>query len=384
MLEFKTSEPLTIGVELEIQIINKKTRDLVPLAGDVIHYLETNKFSDQIKPEITQSMLEINSSVHSSPQNLFKEMQAIRNELIKQTKSLDIYFSGGGTHPFQMWTDRKIYPVPRYEKTAHKYGYLAKMFTVFGLHIHIGCPNGKEAIYLSHALARYMPQFIALSASSPFCQGIDTNFYSSRSNVVGSFPLSGLLPYTHASNWSDFCCYIKKMQDLKIIEKIDNFYWDIRPRPEYGTVEIRICDAPLTIEKATMLAAYAQTLAKYILDKKPFELTHTNDHLYRYNRFQASRFGFDGTYVNPYTHETKAVAEDIIETCEHLHNYSAKLDNKEFLLKIIAMALAKENDAQWLKNLYADGKSLEEIVYLQSNLWSGNLTDSSQQSMLVA
>ncbi len=368
MIEFNSSRYLTIGTEIEIQIVNKVDHDLFPFAEHLLKHVENSPLSEKIKPEITQSMLEINSGIHSSPKNLLNELEEIRNFLVNEAKELDIYLTGGGTHPFQLWNHRKIYPKLSYKKTAYRYGYLAKMFTVFGLHIHIGCLNGDDAIYLIQALARYIPHFIALSASSPFCQGIDTEFHSSRNNIVNLFPLAGL-PNT-SSNWQEFSDYCEQMFEFNIAEKIDNFYWDIRPKPNYGTIEIRVCDAPLSISKVALLAAYAQTLAHYLLTERPaVNFSHDRYDFYRYNRFQASRFGFQGKMIDSQTQKQKLIQSDILDTCADIAKYAAELNNQTFIREIIQMTAQQQNDAQWLRQLYEKGYSLKEIVYLKSQQW---------------
>lgn len=377
MLKFNCSEKFTIGVELEIQIINRDNGDLIPMAYDVIQHFQNNKFSSKVKPEITQSMLEINSSVHDNPHSLLEELQEIRNAIVEQAKKLDLYLCGGGTHHFQHWNERTLYP--SFKTVGNKYGYLAKMLTVFGMHIHVGCPSGDNAIYLANALGRFLPHLIGLSASSPFCQGVDTAFDSSRLNVVNAFPYSGMLPIQ--SDWDSFCAYLEKMQELKIVERIDNFYWDIRPRPEYGTVEIRVCDAPLTLEKVAMLASYVQVLARYIDNERPQAIQNDNCGLYCYNRFQASRHGLNGVYIEPFSQQRKNLAEDILETCFKLEGHSIDLRNDYFLMKLIHAVKEKNNDAKWLREHFSNGKSLSDLVRSQSHLWMGT---TAEQEALVS
>ena len=179
------------------------------------------------------------------------------------------------------------------------YGYLAKQFTVFGQHIHIGVESGDDAVYLTHQLAPYIPHFIALSASSPFSQGEDTSFETSRLHAVSSFPLSGQLP--SREHWAEFNTYFDAMQGYGIVGSMKDFYWDIRPKPEYGTVEIRICDTPLTVDVAAQLAAYAQTLSADLLRNRRTTPVEPMYRVYGYNRFQACRFGFEGELVNPFS-----------------------------------------------------------------------------------
>jgi carboxylate-amine ligase len=160
-----------------------------------MYLLKRKPFPGNVTLEMTQSMIEINSSVHSSYGPLLAELHEIRDTLVAASDTLNIGIAGGGTHPFQQWSDQKISSKPRYQYLSQLYGYLAKQFTVFGQHVHIGCANGDDALYLLHALNRYLPHFIALSSSSPFVQGVDSGFDSARLNSVFAFPMSGRAPF---------------------------------------------------------------------------------------------------------------------------------------------------------------------------------------------
>lgn len=370
MLEFNASKNCTLGIELELQIIDAQTRDLTPRAGDILQSLTPSPGCSQIKPEMTQSMLEINSNAHTHPDQLLKDLKNIKTNLLQQTQDFNIHFSGGGTHPLQLWNERKIFPQTTFQEAANKYGHLAKMFTVFGLHIHIGCSDADLAIYSLQALMRYMPHFIALSASSPFCQGIDTLFDSSRSTVAPAFPLSGFPPMM--TSWAEFNEYLAQLQQLKIVEKIENFYWDIRPCPQFGTLEIRVCDAPLTLEKVALLAAYAQMLLHYIYTEKPALAPHDRYNLHRYNSFQASRHGLQADYIDFIQLTRKPLQQEILEVCARLQPHAAILQTSDYLAEIIELVQTKQNDATWLRSLYRQGKSLTEIINLQSQYWSLN------------
>ncbi|MEF9942700.1 MAG: YbdK family carboxylate-amine ligase, partial [Burkholderiaceae bacterium] len=158
-----------------------------------------------IKPEITQSMIEVSTRVQTRYADLHTELVAMRDQLVAAADRLDLQICGGGAHPFQHWSERRIYDKPRFQEVAALYGYLAKQFTVFGQHVHIGCRDGDTAITLLHRMARYVPQFIALAACSPYYQGTDTGFDCSRLNTVFAFPLSGRAPFV--TRWSDFEIY---------------------------------------------------------------------------------------------------------------------------------------------------------------------------------
>ncbi|MBI2792849.1 MAG: glutamate--cysteine ligase [Gammaproteobacteria bacterium] len=367
-LDFKKSHELSLGMELELQIISPENCDLLTKAKDLIRSINRSYYKTKIKPEITQSMIEINSSIHLSTKNILEELRETCRFLTKQANQLDAWICGGGTHPFQNWSSQKIFPTSRFRNISRQYGYLAKRFTVFALHIHIGCTNEENAIYLTHMLSRYIPQFIALSASSPFYRGIYTGFHSTRVNVVSAFPLSGVIPLVR--DWQEFSEYYNNMYELNIINSMKDLYWDIRPKPEFGTVEIRVCDMPLTLEKVVAMTAYIQTIARYILTEKPHKITDDLYLAYNYNRFQASRYGYEGDFICPFTKTHEMVSEDILNTLQIIESHADYLGNTNFLLDILKWASKKSNDAKYLKNIYSRTNSLEGVVKKQCETWA--------------
>lgn len=367
VIPYKKSNNLSLGVELELQIINPTTFDLATKAKELIRAVRSNVFAPFIKPEVTQSMIEINSSIHSSPKTLYNELLAMRELLLQQADLLKIRFCGGGMHPFQKWSLRKVFPARRFKNLTHQYQYLSKHSTVFGQHIHIGCNNAETALYLSHALARYVPHFIAITASSPFYQGVDTGYYSSRPIVFNVFPSSGTIPLF--TTWQEFSQYFYKMRGLGIIESMKDLYWDIRPKPEYGTVEIRVCDTPLTLKKAVMIAAYVQVISAYLINEKPVVINPDLYFIYNYNRFQAMRYAFDGDLIHPthFTHVT--IAEDILETIKIIERYANQLDNMGFISQIMNEVLQKKNDSILLRQLLKELGSFQKMVCKQCDIW---------------
>lgn len=368
-LPFKASTTAaSIGIELEFQIIDPYTYGLVSRAKDLIREIKQSPYQKRIKPEITQSMIEINSSIHLSPKDMLKELHEIKHFLLSHAEKINIAFSGGGTHPFQKWSAQKIFPTLRYKNLSRQYRYLSKRSTVFGQHVHVGCKNGEEAIYLTHALARYVPQLIAMSASSPFYQGVDTGYHSSRTTVFNAFPLSGTMPYL--LNWEEFSTYFYTMKKLGVISSMKDFYWDIRPKPEFGTVEIRICDTPLTSQKAVGLAAYIQALSVYLLKERPITITPQLYYLYPCNRFQASRYGFDGDFIHPNTEKHILLMDDITETLAKIEPYANQLNTMDSLLSLHNDIINKVNDSTKLRSLLKQTHSFPKVVREQCKIWA--------------
>jgi carboxylate-amine ligase len=366
-LEFTRSASLSIGVELELMVLNTHDFNLVRGAPDLLARLEKVDLEGEVKPEITESMIEINSAVNTRYDELLEELVHVRDAIVIAAERLNVAVAGGGSHPFHKWKERRIFQGERFQHISTLYGYLAKQFTVFGQHIHVGVESGADAVYLTHQLARYIPHFIALSASSPFSQGEDTSFETSRLHAVASFPLSGHMP--PLKTWAEFNRYFDEMQGYGIVASMKDFYWDIRPKPEYGTIEIRICDTPLTVEVAAQLAAYAQTLAADLLRNRRAEPIEPLYRVYGYNRFQACRFGFDGEMVDPYGHRRMRLHDDLLETLERLEPAAAELGTALPLLSIAGAAARQANDSRWLRERFLETKSLPDVVRLQAQRW---------------
>ena len=372
VLPFTTSTPFTMGIELELQLVNRRNYNLATDAIDLLTWIEPRELQNQIKLEITQGMIELNSGIHTRVDHLLEERKELRGALTRGAHHLNIDVAGGGAHPFQNWSEQRITPSERFHHLHEKYGYLAKTFTVFGQHIHIGVANGDDALYLTHGFSRYVPHFIALSAASPFYQGVDTAFDSSRSNVVRAFPLAGTAPVV--TKWSDFEKYYDELIDLGIIASMKDFYWDIRPKPEYGTVEIRVCDTPLTLEHAALLGCYAQLLARWILTERPLDIDDDFYLLYQYNRFEASRYGLDGEIAHHGEDKTagagkQSIFVSILDRLQDLKRYAQNEAEVQALKRLRHMAYERLNDAAWLRETYKKRGSLNDVMRLSSELW---------------
>jgi carboxylate-amine ligase len=377
ILPFSSSTPFTMGIELELQLVNRRNYNLATDALDLLAWIEPPDLQKQIKLEITQGMIELNSDIHTRVDHLVQELKELRAALIKGARHLNIDVAGGGAHPFQSWNEQRITPSQRFHDLHEKYGYLAKTFTVFGQHIHIGVANGDDALYLTHGFARFVPHFIALSAASPFYQGVDTAFDSSRSNVVRAFPLAGTMPLV--TRWADFEAYYDELMHIGIIGSMKDFYWDIRPKPEYGTVEIRVCDTPLTLEHAALLGCYAQLLARWLLTERPFVIDEDFYLLYQYNRFEASRYGLDGEIAFK-KHEKDAASSrqsifvDVLDHLHHLQGYAQNDADLIALKRLRHMAYERINDAGWLRRTFKQRGSLNDVMRLSSQLWMTHTT----------
>ncbi|HEY1089723.1 MAG TPA: YbdK family carboxylate-amine ligase, partial [Burkholderiaceae bacterium] len=284
-------------------------------------------------------------------------------------KQLELDLCGGGTHPFQQWSQQRLDGTPRLHRISELYGDMARQQTLFGQHVHVGCPGPDQALVLMHGLSRFVPHLIALSASSPFVQGIDTGFASARLNSTLALPLSGRAPFL--TRWDEFEAYFAKMAHTGVVSDFNDIHWDIRPKPEFGTIEVRVCDTPLTLDKAAALAAYVQCLARWLRVEHPFELRADDDLPYAFNRFQACRFGLDATYVDPGTGEHRALREEIRASFDLLEVHAMELRAEDALIFLRSEFNSTGNDAAWLRDLHGRESMLSEVVRQQARRWAG-------------
>ncbi len=362
-MEFTKSDALTLGVELELQLLSQRDYDLTRGATDLLSHLKYDRMYGDVKLEITESMIEVSTQARATVDDIAADLEGLRKILVDQCARNNIAICGGGTHPFHAWPDRRICPSDRFDAVYQRYGYLAKQFTVFGQHIHVGCETADDAVWLTQALGPYVPIFIALSASSPFVDGVDTFFQSARLNAVSAFPLSGQCP--EVADWAAFVEHFQFLKACGIVSSIKDLYWDIRPKPEFGTVEIRVCDTPLSIETASALAALAQCTARYLLrtrQERPPINTRLQLYVARYNKFQACRYGFDAMLSDPIAQKQEPLRVILHELLAALAEDAEALGCVHWLERIKLSLAMEASDARWLREHHGRHENLHDVV----------------------
>ena len=357
---FTHSAALSLGVELELQLVNTHDYDLTPYAEDMLRLMAKTALPGSVVPEMTSGMIEVSTGICHSASEVLGQLAQIRDALVKSADKLNIAVVGGGTHPFQQWHERRIYDKPRFRELSELYGYLSKQFTIFGQHVHVGCPSADAALLMLHRMSRFIPHFIALSASSPYVQGQDTAFDSARLNSVFAFPLSGRAPF--ALSWDAFEQYFDKMTRTGVVKSMKDFYWDIRPKPEFGTIEIRVFDTPLTIERAAALSGYVQSLAAWFLADEPFMPSEDDYLVYTYNRFQACRFGLEATYVEPASGQHLPLREHILQTMDKIGTQARAIAAGGAIELLRSDVQRSHNDARWLRERQGHERLLAEVI----------------------
>ncbi|WP_276640122.1 YbdK family carboxylate-amine ligase [Siccibacter turicensis] len=368
---FHLSDPFTLGVELELQVVNPPGYDLSQDSSTLIDEARHQVTAGEVKHDITESMLEMATGVCHDIAQVEQQFAGLQQAILQAADKHHLQICGGGTHPFQTWQRQEVCSNERYNHTLELYGYLVKQATVFGQHVHVGCSNGDDAIYLLHGLSRYVPHLIALSASSPYMQGSDTSFASSRLNIFSAFPDNGHAPWT--ANWQEFEGLYRRLASTGMITSIKDLHWDVRPSPGFGTVEVRVMDTPLTLAHAVNIAGFIQAMAHWLLAERPFQHQERDYLLYKFNRFQACRFGLEGVLTDVHSGKQTPIKADLERLLDRIQPYADKLHAGSALEEIHRWLARGENEAQRMRHFIADGGSLTELVRRQCETWASPL-----------
>lgn len=360
--DFAGSADLSLGVELELQILDARTGDLAQRSQKILDSVDGPPWHIRgaVVPEVTAGMIEISTGICADASEVLADLQALRDRVSCAAAAHHALIAGGGMHPFKHWSEQQIVDRPRYHSLFASYGEVLKQTTVFGQHIHLGCSDVDRVPLLMHQLARYVPHFVALSASSPFMEGHDTRFDSTRLNCPSPFPTGPCAPFT--LSWSELTDHLLRWLSCGVIESIKDLHWDIRPKPEFGTVEIRVLDSPLTIERAASLACFAQLLGAWLLTEKPFKPCQEDYVVYAYNKYQAARFGLDAVYIDPVSLERMPLSQHLGRLLETLGRHAKASADEDHLADLRELLKSRKNDASVLRTWFGELRSLRQVA----------------------
>jgi carboxylate-amine ligase len=333
-LVFHPSPGPLLGVEVELQILDRDSGDLAPGAVRILKACAEEAI-EGTSAELMQSMLEVKTGVCGSVDEVRDQLYARVKRVRNIASSLGYELCMGATHPFHRTATSTVFPAERYEKILDRLGWLTYQRVMFGLHVHVGMPSGDMAIGAINLLMQYVPHLIALSASSPFWQGVDTGLASSRTALYRLLPHAGLPQYF--ISWKEFRGYCKVMMDCQTISSFKDIYWDIRPRPDLGTIEFRVCDMPLTLTRTLRLVALIHTLAIYgmrLLQERPrMRRGDIRKHWIAVeNKWLATRYGLNAMYIRTPSGKRRPLVRDIAELIEKLLPVARETGAEPYLL----------------------------------------------------
>jgi carboxylate-amine ligase len=326
-IPFRSSERASLGVEWELQLVDRETRELTAGAVEILKELCPPGAEEhpKAKHELLQSTIEIITGVCTTVGEAEADLAGTLAEVVAAADRHGLGVMCAGTHPFTDWQTQRISPKERYLKLVEEMQWLARRLQIFGVHVHVGVRAPEKAIPIVNALTAYVPHFLALSASSPYWKGSDTGLASARSKVFESLPTAGL-PY-ELSGWDRFEEYMDTLISTHAIESVREVWWDIRPHPDFGTVELRICDGLPTLDEIGAVAALSQCLVEQFdsqLDRG-YTLPTPAGWVVRENKWRAARHGLDADIVVDEKGTVRPVRQAITDLVEDLEPTARRL-----------------------------------------------------------
>lgn len=320
----------TIGVEEEFQIVDPETWELRSHVSQLLS-ASGPSLGDQIKRELHQSIVEVGTKICANVDELDEEICRIRRELSAGAERVGLRIAAAGTHPFSNWKDQVISPGARYESIVEELQQLARSLLIFGLHVHVAVPDKASTIELLNEARYFLPHLLALSTSSPFWQGRDTGLKSYRTTVFRRFPRSGIPD--RFESWGHYEDYVNTLVELRCIDNGKKVWWDLRPHPQFGTLEFRVCDVPTSPKATVALAALAQAIVVklYRLRRSNLGFRIYPRALVEENKWRAARYGIDGQLIDFGKRKEVPMKELALELLEFVDDVVDELGSRNAL-----------------------------------------------------
>jgi carboxylate-amine ligase len=335
-IPFHSSERASLGVEWELQLVDPETRELTAGATEILAELTPEGLAEhpKAKHELLQTTIEIITGICTTVAEAKADLAGTLAEVVAAADRHGLALMCAGTHPITDWQTQQISPKERYLQLVEKMQWLARRLQIFGVHVHVGVRSPDKVIPIVNALSQYVPHFLALSASSPYWVGADTGLASARSKVFEGMPTAGL-PY-QLSGWEGFEEYMETLISTHAIDSVREVWWDIRPHPDFGTVELRICDGLPTLTEVGAVAALSQCLVEQFdreLDRG-YTLPVPASWVLRENKWRAARYGLDADIVVDEKGTVLPVRQAIAELVEELSPTARRLGCAEELADV--------------------------------------------------
>jgi carboxylate-amine ligase len=335
---WQASTPYTVGVEEEVMLLDPEDWSLAQRSDDVLPRLP-DALAAHASAETHQAAIELATDPHERVGDAIAQLALLRAWLADELAELDLAVAGAGTHPTALWTETRVSPASRYQVIHRTMADLARREPTFALHVHVGVPDPDRAIRLLNRFRAHLPILLALSANSPFWQGRATGLASTRTSVFGAFPRTGV-PRRFAS-YDDWVQTVDTLLRSGAFPEPTFLWWDVRPQPRLGTVEVRVMDAQTDLAATAALVALVQSLARLELEDgyAPDALVEAEEVLEE-NRFLAARDGIEADLLDPEAELRRPARAQLRGLLEALRPHADALDCREELERVLGLALA--------------------------------------------
>lgn len=355
---FKASPRSSLGMELELQIVDAETGGLAHGAPEILA-----RFSDQdwLKAELLQSVIELNVGPCDHVHDAAVALDDRLGQVIDAADELGYGLASAGTHPFSTWEEQEVTDDPRYQRMVDRIQWPMRRLVTFGLHVHVGVSSGEKAIAVANSLTTFLPHILALSASSPYWHGEDTGLASARTKVFESLPTAGL-PY-RMINWGEFQRFMNTLTNADAIRSIREVWWDIRPHPIFGTVEVRVADALPSLQESLAVAALVQCLVHRLgaLYDAGGYLPTRRHWVVAENKWRAARFGKEAMLICEDGGTLARLEDQIRELVDSLEPVAEELHCHRELGAVLRM-LEVGASCERQRAVYEEAGNLEAVV----------------------
>ena len=336
-IQFQSNPAPTLGVEIELALVDAATMALTNASQPIIRGVPA-RHAPFVKPELMQCYLELNTgvcrTVAETQADLAAKLAAV--EPLANDAGARLYWTA--THPFSMWEEQEVSPDERYHGLIDHLQDIARRLVTFGLHVHVGVDSGDKAVMICERILRHLPLLLALSCNSPWWNNRVSGLLSHRSKIMEGLPTSGIPPLMR--NWSEYVWLMNHLQETGFIRSARDIWWMVRPHSKFGTVEVRVCDMPGSLDDVGALTALIQSLVAALSDEID-EGTYQHDchpMLVRQNLWRAARYGLDAALVDALTHEPVSARELALGLVERLRRAAEEIGCLEELNRIEEMA----------------------------------------------
>ncbi len=361
--KFGVGDPFTLGVEEEYMLLDPETFDLVQHIDTVLSRIHEEEFVARVSPELMQSVIEISTPVCHTASDIDSELRRLRGYVTGLGRKEGLRVGSAGTHPFSLFERQRITARDRYRALVDQLQYVARRELIFGMHVHVAVDGPDKCIAVLTAMLNHLGELLALSASSPFWRGELTGLESTRQMVFAAFPRSGVPP--RFADYEEYARVVGQLEKTGCIADYTHIWWDIRPHPKWGTLEVRVMDAVTRVDDAVAIAAYIQALVKRYCDAYDAgqQLPTFHRMLVTENKWLAGRYGLEAPVMDLVTGRRNRVpvAQLIRRTLREIEPHAAELGSDRELAGI-ADILARGNSADRQRRVYNANRDIAEVV----------------------
>ena len=350
----------SLGVEEELHIVDATTGELVSKIEEVMARLP-KELAEFVSYELFQSVLEIKTPPCATAADTERHLRELRGRVGSWAAACGASLASAGTHPFSRYRDQKVTEQDRYVKVIETLRWVAEREVIFGQHVHVAVPDEEKVIEAHNRLSEHAPLLLALSANSPFWQDFDTGFESCRVKIFETFPRAGLPPAF--PDWESFENYVDLMVRSGAMDDYTYCWWDVRPHPNIGTIELRILDSQTNLKYTTALTALTQCVVAHALEESEPRGPYNRD-LAEENRWRASRHGMDAAFYDADRDTTvpaRDIARNIVEKLKpHAQDLGCEAE-LEGILEIVEGGTGSQRQREVYDN---SGDFLDVVAFL--------------------